>query len=158
MNRAARPGGLTQRGSAPLDFPPSPVAGAAGKSFQQPPQIGFGIALRQGSASPSSSPGPASRAAASGDALDAFIGRALKLSCLKFGAVMKRKNISDFSGISNAEKRRRQVAVDYARASISLEGFTLGTDQEGRARAFVDGELTLAEFVSVSDSQIPFVR
>ncbi|WP_440779941.1 antitoxin VbhA family protein [Pseudomonas syringae] len=71
---------------------------------------------------------------------------------------MKRKNISDFAGISNAEKRRRHVAVDYARVSISLEGFTLGTDEEGRARAFVDGELTLAEFVSVSDSQISFIR
>ncbi|MCK9754415.1 antitoxin VbhA family protein [Pseudomonas syringae pv. syringae] len=71
---------------------------------------------------------------------------------------MKRKNISDLSSISNAEKRRRQVAVDYARASISLEGFTLGTDQEGRARAFVDGELTLAEFVSVYDAQISLVR
>ncbi|WP_439865786.1 antitoxin VbhA family protein [Pseudomonas syringae] len=71
---------------------------------------------------------------------------------------MKRKNISDLSSISNAEKRRRQVAVDYARASISLEGFTLGPDQEGRARAFVDGELTLAEFVSVCDAQISLVR
>lgn len=49
MNRAARPGGLTQRGSAPLDFPPSPVAGAAGKSAQQPPQIGFGLRCVKGS-------------------------------------------------------------------------------------------------------------
>ncbi len=49
MEHAARPGGLTQRGSAPLDFPPSPVAGAAGKGAQQPPHIGLEVRSVKGS-------------------------------------------------------------------------------------------------------------
>lgn len=49
MEHAARPGGLTQRGSAPLDFPPSPVAGAAGKGAQQPPHLGLEVNSVKGS-------------------------------------------------------------------------------------------------------------
>lgn len=69
MDPTARPVGLAQRGSVPLDFPSSPVAGADGKNTQQPADR-IGVAQRQGSASPSSSPGPVSRAAASADPLD----------------------------------------------------------------------------------------
>lgn len=36
MDHAARPSGLAQRGSAPLDFPPSPVAGPLGKASSSP--------------------------------------------------------------------------------------------------------------------------
>lgn len=49
VDHAARPGGLAQRGSAPLDFPPSPVAGAAGKGIQQPPHIGLEVHSVKGS-------------------------------------------------------------------------------------------------------------
>lgn len=49
MEHAARPDGLTQRGSAPLDFPPSPVAGAAGKGAQQPPHLGLEVHSVKGS-------------------------------------------------------------------------------------------------------------
>ncbi|MDQ7965326.1 antitoxin VbhA family protein [Pseudomonas plecoglossicida] len=52
--------------------------------------------------------------------------------------------------ITNAERERRWKAVEYARASIALEGFVLSADQEQRAQAFVNGELTLADFVSTA--------
>lgn len=55
--------------------------------------------------------------------------------------------------ISETERTCRQEAVDYARASIVLEGFALTPDQEHRARAFVNGDLTLTEFVSEAGDQ-----
>lgn len=42
MEPAARPGGLAQRGPAPLDFPPSPVAGGCWEKHPAAPQIGLG--------------------------------------------------------------------------------------------------------------------
>ena len=47
--------GLPRRGSAPLDFPPSPVAGAAWERYPAAPACRIGGAQRQGFASPSSS-------------------------------------------------------------------------------------------------------
>lgn len=46
------------------------------------------------------------------------------------------------------EQRRRQMACDYARASIGLEGFKPSPEDEARAARFVAGEIDLAEFVS----------
>ncbi|MBI4996675.1 MAG: antitoxin VbhA family protein [Rhodocyclales bacterium] len=45
------------------------------------------------------------------------------------------------------EKQRRQVAIDTARASIELEGFRLTEDELNHAQRFIDGEITLDEFV-----------
>lgn len=63
--------------------------------------------------------------------------------------------------ISHAERARRQTAVSYARASIALEGFTLTIDQEKYALAFIEGLLSLKEFVSMPegkcDSQLSVV-
>lgn len=50
--------------------------------------------------------------------------------------------------VTNAERERRRKAVEYACVSIGLEGFVLSAEEKRRAQAFVDGELTLDEFVS----------
>lgn len=45
------------------------------------------------------------------------------------------------------ERRKRQEAVNYARASGGLEGFKPSEADEQRAARFVAGEIDLAEFV-----------
>ena len=44
-------------------------------------------------------------------------------------------------------KRR---SVNYARASVGLEGFKLSAFEEENARAYVEGEITLDEFLTRS--------
>ena len=50
--------------------------------------------------------------------------------------------------ISEAERRLRQDAVDYSRASIGLEGFKLDKETEARARLYIDGYISTAEFAN----------
>lgn len=59
-------------------------------------------------------------------------------------------NITESIIITNAERERRRKAVQYACASIGLEGFVLSAEEKRRAQAFVDGKLTLSEFVLAS--------
>lgn len=49
--------------------------------------------------------------------------------------------------ISDIERSRRQSAVNYARASVDLEGFSLSEADEAHAQRFVDGQISLQEFV-----------
>ena len=49
--------------------------------------------------------------------------------------------------ISDAERSRREAAVNYARASVGLEGFSLSEANEAHARRFIAAELSLREFV-----------
>jgi hypothetical protein len=49
--------------------------------------------------------------------------------------------------ITEDERRKRQEAVSYARASVGLEGFKPSEAEEQRAARFVAGEIDLAEFV-----------
>lgn len=49
--------------------------------------------------------------------------------------------------ISDTECSRRQSAVNYARASVGLEGFSLSGADEAHARQFIEGEISLQEFV-----------
>lgn len=49
--------------------------------------------------------------------------------------------------ITEAERRKRQEAVNYARASVGLEGFKPSEADEQKAARFVSGEIDLAEFV-----------
>lgn len=49
--------------------------------------------------------------------------------------------------ISDAERDRRVAAVNYARASVGLEGFSLSAADETHAQRFIDGETSLNEFV-----------
>ncbi|WP_339408565.1 antitoxin VbhA family protein [Pseudomonas helleri] len=45
------------------------------------------------------------------------------------------------------ERAKRLRAVRFARASVGLEGFTLSEIDEENAKAYVDGEMTLDEFL-----------
>ncbi|QET69317.1 antitoxin VbhA family protein [Bordetella bronchiseptica] len=49
--------------------------------------------------------------------------------------------------ISDTERSRRQSAVSYARASVGLEGFSLSEADEAHAQRFIDGQISLQEFV-----------
>ncbi len=51
--------------------------------------------------------------------------------------------------ISVAERRRRSDAVDFARASVGLEGFKPSIAAEAEARRFVNGATELTDFVKV---------
>lgn len=53
------------------------------------------------------------------------------------------------AAISAMEKRRREAAVNFARASIGLEGFTPSEAAETGARQFIRGDIQLADFVQV---------
>ena len=45
---------------------------------------------------------------------------------------------------------KRLQAVNFARASVGLEGFTLSEIDEEQASAYVNGEITLGEFLKRS--------
>ncbi|MGZ8139295.1 antitoxin VbhA family protein [Bordetella bronchiseptica] len=49
--------------------------------------------------------------------------------------------------ISDTERSRRQSAVNYARASVGLEGLSLSEADEAHAQRFIDGQISLQEFV-----------
>ncbi len=49
--------------------------------------------------------------------------------------------------ISGTERDRRVAAVNYARASVALEGFSLSAADEEHAQRFIDGSIDLEEFV-----------
>ncbi len=51
--------------------------------------------------------------------------------------------------ISQAERRRREAAVNFARSSVGLEGFTPSEAAETGARQFIKGDTQLADFVQV---------
>lgn len=59
----------------------------------------------------------------------------------------ERQNAPDNDTISADERRRRENAVNFARASVGLEGFKLSEEEEAHARRFVSGEIQLAELV-----------
>ena len=47
--------------------------------------------------------------------------------------------------VSPAEKRRREQAVNFARASVGLEGFKPSQTAEASARQFINGRVNMAE-------------
>lgn len=52
------------------------------------------------------------------------------------------------SQITDAERMRRQQAVDFARTSVGLEGLQIDAIEEARAKRFIDGEISLSEFLA----------
>lgn len=60
------------------------------------------------------------------------------------------KNTQAVEPITEAERRKRQEAVNYARASVGLEGFKPSEADERRAARFVADEIDLAEFVNTA--------
>ena len=58
------------------------------------------------------------------------------------------KNVPATVPITEAERRKRREAVNFARANVGLEGFKPSEEAEQRAARFVAGEIDLAEFVN----------
>lgn len=58
----------------------------------------------------------------------------------------ERPGVPANAAISAAERRRREAAVNFARASIGLEGFTPSEAAEAGARQFIRGDIPLADF------------
>jgi hypothetical protein len=56
--------------------------------------------------------------------------------------------------LTEAERKRRREAVNYARASVGLKGFQLSSDDEKHAERYVNGEIGLSEFVEVRRGDI----
>ena len=57
------------------------------------------------------------------------------------------KNPQTVEPITDAERRRRQEAVNFARANVGLEGFKPSEEAEQRAARFIAGEIELADYV-----------
>ncbi|MEB2398325.1 MAG: antitoxin VbhA family protein [Alcaligenaceae bacterium] len=53
--------------------------------------------------------------------------------------------------ISDVERDRRETAVDYACASVSLKGFSLSASDEAHAQRFINGEINRTQFVRPRD-------
>lgn len=49
--------------------------------------------------------------------------------------------------IDPQEHKRREDAVNYARASVGLEGFRINEAEEEHARRFINGEIDMTEFL-----------
>ena len=58
------------------------------------------------------------------------------------------KNTTTAAPITDDERRKRQEAVNYARASVGLEGFKISEEVEQQTARFIAGEIDLAEFVN----------
>ena len=50
--------------------------------------------------------------------------------------------------ITEAERRKRQEAVNFARTNVGLEGFKPSEEAEQRAARFIAGEIELADYVN----------
>lgn len=64
------------------------------------------------------------------------------------GLNLSREQLSDVTPITDAERRKRQEAVNFARASAGLEGFIPSEQFEALAQRFINGEIELSEFVN----------
>jgi hypothetical protein len=58
-----------------------------------------------------------------------------------------KRGLRPYKTISDTERSRRQSAVNYARVSVGLEGLWLSEVDEAHAQRFIDGEISLQEFV-----------
>lgn len=57
------------------------------------------------------------------------------------------------SGLTDPERLKRQKAVNFARASISLEGFKLSPECEAQAVRFINGEIEIADVIESINEQ-----
>ena len=58
------------------------------------------------------------------------------------------KDTTAVAPITEDERRKRQKAADFARASVGLEGFKISEEVEQQTARFIAGEIDLAEFVN----------
>lgn len=62
----------------------------------------------------------------------------------EYGARIKR----GWQPITQVERRRREAAVNFARANVGLEGFKTTPEEEARCRRFIAGDIDLAAFIA----------
>ncbi|MGV1046812.1 antitoxin VbhA family protein [Limnohabitans sp.] len=58
------------------------------------------------------------------------------------------KDTTTTAPITEDERRKRQEAADFARASVGLEGLKPSEEVEAQMRRHINGEIDLAEFVN----------
>ena len=57
--------------------------------------------------------------------------------------------------ITDAERRKRQQAVNFARASVGLEGFKPSPECDALAVRYVNGEIEISEVIESINEQAP---
>ena len=57
-----------------------------------------------------------------------------------------------------AERRKRQEAVNFARASVGLEGFKPSPECEAQAVRFINGEIEIAEVIATINERAQSLR
>jgi hypothetical protein len=62
------------------------------------------------------------------------------------------RNFPEMTNISNEERERRRQAVEFALASVGLEGLLPSAAGLERARHFIEGKIDLDEFLQGSPS------
>jgi len=60
--------------------------------------------------------------------------------------------LSSGSGTRTPERLKRELAVLFARVSVGLEGFVPSKRAEMQAQRFIEGKITLSEFVDANDT------
>jgi hypothetical protein len=58
------------------------------------------------------------------------------------------------NSISEEEKKHRKEAWSFARANIGLEGYVPSEGDEARAQRFINGDISLEEYVEVDSSDL----
>lgn len=53
--------------------------------------------------------------------------------------------------ISAEERKRREDAANFARASIGLEGFKISAECEARTQRYINGEIDFDQFMEMPD-------
>lgn len=56
--------------------------------------------------------------------------------------------------ISAVERQRRENAVNFARASVGLEGFKVSDEYEVQAKRFIEGDIELSELTKAAHEQV----
>jgi hypothetical protein len=67
---------------------------------------------------------------------------------------LKSRDVSPDAPIADVERSRRKKSVDFARASVELEGFRLDKGIELLSERFVGGEIEIADLVAFELSRI----
>ena len=58
------------------------------------------------------------------------------------------ERVKNSEPLTDAERRKRQEAVNFARASVGLEGFKPSPECEAQAVRFINGEIEIAEVIA----------
>jgi hypothetical protein len=62
------------------------------------------------------------------------------------------------ASITEAERRKRQDAINFARASVGLEGFKISSEDEALAVRYVNGEIEISDVIESINEQVQRLR